>query len=182
MRRKATRMTAIDTHSDKAIRDALKRAADTGNTEKISDGAGLRLDARSSGAGWWRLHHRFGGKEGMLSLGTYPEERLSLARQRRDEARTLVAVRTDPSAARKTDKEAQAAEAAVTRNAENGLPATGTFEAVAREWLAVVHDAKVSAGLAERTRIRFEQDMFYWIGMQALAALEAPRCWPCCAG
>lgn len=168
-------MTGTDTLSDKAIRAALKRAADTGKPEKVSDGAGLRLDCQPSGAGWWRLRYRFGGKEGMLSLGTYPEVPLSLARQRRDEARAQVAAGTDPSAARKADKAAQAAEAAVTRNAERGLPAPGTFEAVAREWLSIVHEAKVSAGHAERTRIRFEQDAFPWIGARPLAELEAPE-------
>ena len=113
-------MTGTDTLSDKAIRAALKRAADTGTGDKLPDGAGLRLDVQPSGAGWWRLRYRFAGKAGMLSLGTYPEVPLSLARQRRDEARALVADGTDPSAARKADKVAQAAEAAVTRNAERG--------------------------------------------------------------
>ena len=168
-------MAATDTLSDKAIRAALKRAADTGKVEAVPDGAGLRLDCQPSGAGWWRLRYRFASKAGMLSLGTYPEVPLALARQRRDEARALVAAGTDPSAARKADKVAQAAEAAVIRNAERGLPAAGTFEAVAREWLVTVHTAKVSPGHAERTRIRFEQDAFPWIGSRALAELDAPE-------
>jgi integrase len=168
-------MTGTDTLSDKAIRAALKRAADTGTGDKLPAGAGLRLDVQPSGAGWWRLRYRFAGKAGMLSLGVYPDVPLALARQRRDEARALIAAGTDPSAARKADKVAQAAEAAVTRSAERGLPAPGTFEAVAREWLAIVHEAKVSAGHAERTRIRFEQDAFPWIGARVLAELEAPE-------
>ena len=168
-------MTGTDTLNDKAIRAALKRAADTGNSERLADGGGLRLDCQPTGAGWWRLRYRFGGKEGMLSLGVYPDVPLSLARQRRDEARALVAAGTDPSAARKADKVAQAAEAAVTRMADAGLPAPGTFEAVAREWLVTVHEAKVSAGHAERTRIRFEQDAFPWIGRRPISEIEAPE-------
>ena len=65
-------MAGTDTFNDKAIRAALKRAADTGKGEKLPDGAGLRLDVQPSGAGWWRLRYRFGGREGMLSLGVYP--------------------------------------------------------------------------------------------------------------
>ena len=175
MRRKVTHMAAFDMLSDKAIRATLKRASDAGKPEKISDGAGLRLDAQPSGVGWWRLRYRFAGREGMLSLGTYPEVPLTLARKRRDEARALVAAGTDPSAARKSDKLVQAVQEAVTRNAERGLPAAGTFEAVAREWLCVVHEAKVSAGHAERTRIRFEQDAFPWIGARPMLELEAPE-------
>ena len=77
-------MAATATLSDKAIRAALKHAADTGKSEALPDGAGLRLDCQPSGAGWWRLRYRFAGKAGMLSLGTYPEVPLSLARQRRE--------------------------------------------------------------------------------------------------
>ena len=86
-----------------------------------------------------------------------------------------MAAGTDPSAARKADKVAEAAEAAVTRNAERGLPAAGSFEAVALEWVATVHEAKVSPAHAERTRIRFEQDAFPWIGARSLAELDAPE-------
>jgi len=84
--------------SDKAIRAALKAAVDAGMARKISDGEGLHLEARPTGAGWWRLRYRFGGKEVMLSLGTYPEVGLALARQRRADARELIAAGTDPSA------------------------------------------------------------------------------------
>jgi len=168
-------MAATDTLSDKAIRAALKRAADSGKPEKLSDGGGLRLDVQSSGSGWWRLRYRFAGKEGMLSLGVYPAVPLALARQRRDEARALVAAGTDPSAARKADKAAQAAQAEVTRIAEAGLPAPGTFEHVACDWLTRIHEAKVSAGHAERTRIRFEQDAFPWIGRRPIADIDAPE-------
>ncbi len=168
-------MAGTDTLNDKAIRAACKRAADTGKAERLADGSGLRLDVQATGAGWWRLRYRFAGKEGMLSLGVYPEVPLSLARQRRDDARALVAAGIDPSAARKADKVAQAARQTVEALQAAGEPLPGTFEGVAREWLATVHQAKVSAGHAERTRIRFEQDAFPWIGARPIAGLEAPE-------
>lgn len=93
-------MAATDILSDKAIKAAIKAAGVMGKPRKISDGGGLVLEARPNGAGWWRLRYWSGGKEGMLSLGTYPDVPLKLARARRDEARALVSAGTDPSEAR----------------------------------------------------------------------------------
>lgn len=168
-------MPSTDSLSDKAIRAALKAAVEAGSGRKISDGNGLHLETRPSGVGWWRLRYRFGGKEGMLSLGTYPEVGLALARQRRTDARELIAAGTDPSLARKSEKAAKAEADAVTRTAEAGLPAAGTFEAIAREWVTTVHEVKVSTGHAARTLTRFEQDVFPWIGARPLGELEAPE-------
>lgn len=96
-------------------------------------------------------------------------------RQRRDEARRLIAAGTNPSTARKSDKAERVRQVEAQALADAGLPGPGTFEFVAREWLSTVHEAKVSAGHAERTRIRFEQDAFPWIGRQPIATLEAPE-------
>lgn len=79
MRSTVTRMASTDILSDKAIRAALKRAKTTGRSAKITDGGGLLIEARPTGTGWWRLRYRFDGKEGMLSMGTYPEVPLALA-------------------------------------------------------------------------------------------------------
>ncbi|MCB1909801.1 MAG: DUF4102 domain-containing protein [Rhodocyclaceae bacterium] len=75
--------------SDTAIR-ALKPCE---KNLKIADGQGLFLLVTPSGGKWWRLKFRFAGKEKLLSLGTYPEVGLKAARERRDEARKLLAVR-----------------------------------------------------------------------------------------
>ena len=168
-------MAATDTLSDKAIRAALKAAVDAGKARKISDGGGLVLEARPTGSGWWRLRYWSDSKEGMLSLGTYPEVSLKDARQRRDASRKLIAAGGDPGQQRKADKAVVAEKAEVTRLADAGLPGPGTFEHVARDWLVTVHEAKVSAGHAERTRIRFEQDAFPWIGRRPVAEIDAPE-------
>ncbi len=60
-----------------------------------------------------------------------------------------------------------------------GKPGPGSFEFVAREWLATVHEATVSAGHAERTRIRFEQDAFPWLGRRPIAEIDAPDVLAC---
>ncbi len=166
---------AADTLTDKAIRAGLKRAIDTGAVVRLADGRGLVLHAQPTGAGWWRLRYRFGGRESMLSLGVYPDVPLALARERREEARRRIAAGVDPSQDRKAEKAERERQALALRCAEQGIPGPGTFEFVAREWLATVHEAKVSAGHAERTRIRFEQDAFPWLGHRPLAEIEAPE-------
>ena len=168
-------MAATDTLSDKAIRAALKAATEAGKARKISDGGGLHLEARPTGAGWWRLRYWIGGREGMLSLGTYPDVSLKTARERRNEARKLIAAGADPGEARKAGKATQAARAEAQALADAGKPGRGTFEHVARDWLATVHKAKVSAGHADRTFIRFEQDAFPWLGRRPIAEIEAPE-------
>jgi len=168
-------MAGIDLLSDKAIKAALRAAAEGSKARKLNDGGGLVLDVRPTGAGWWRWRFWHDGREGMLSLGTYPGTGLALARRRAEEARKLIAAGIDPSEARKADKAARKQQQEAQQLADAGLPGPGTFEAVARDWLATVHEHKVSPGHAERTRIRFEQDAFPWIGRRPIAEIDAPE-------
>lgn len=172
-------MAATDTLSDKAIRAALKMAAESGKARKISDGGGLVLEARPTGAGWWRWRFWRDSREGMLSLGTYPEVSLKNARVRRDEARRRLAAGDDPSESRKAEKAQREAAAQSARLHAEGKSGPGSFEAVARDWLQTVHQSKVSAGHAERTRIRLEQDIFPWLGSRPIGELTAPELLQC---
>lgn len=172
-------MPASDLLNDKAIKAALKLAGETNKAKRISDGAGLYLETRPTGVGWWRFRYFVGGKEKMLSLGTYPDLPLKLARERRDQARQLVATGGDPSLQRQADKAAAAERAVVDQLAAQGLPGPGTFEYVAREWLTAVHEHKVSAGHAAITRVRLEQNAFPWIGRRPIAEIEAPELLTC---
>jgi hypothetical protein len=61
------------------------------------DTGGLFLLLNPSGSMWWRFRYRLNGKEKLISLGTYPEVSLKCARERRDEARAIVAQGLDPS-------------------------------------------------------------------------------------
>ena len=167
-------MAATDTLSDKAIKAVLKAAIAAGKPRKVTDGGGLLLEARPTGAGWWRLRYWMDSREGMLSLGTYPEVSLAEARRRRDEARKLVADGQDPSDARKAEKARRDLDRQAKALADAGLAGVGTFEHVAREWLGKVHNGKVSAGHSERTRIRLEQDIFPWLGRRPINEIEAP--------
>jgi len=168
-----------DTLSDKAIKAAIKAASAAGRPRKVSDGGGLLLDARPTGAGWWRMRYWRDGKEGMLSLGTYPEVSLRDARQRREEMRKLIANGGDPSIERKQEKAERAIQAEVERLGAEGKPMPGTFEAVAREWLTTVHEALVSAGHAKRTCTRLEKDVFPWLGKRPIGEIEPPELLQC---
>lgn len=145
----------------------IKKARPGDKPVKLYDERGLYLEVRATAAGgaskWWRFKYRFGGKEKLLSLGTYPDTSLASARSKRDKAREQLADGIDPSAARK------ASEASRTAAAE------GSFEVVAREWHEIIHSKKVSEGHAERTLIRLEQDVFPWLGPRPIAEVTAPE-------
>ena len=91
---------------------------------KLADERGLYLAVTSKGRKHWRFKYRFDGKEKKLSFGSFPDVGLAAAREKRDEARRLIASGTDPSALQKqAEAEQQARE-------------DQKFNVVADEWLA----------------------------------------------
>ena len=52
---------------------------------RLYDERGLYLEITPSGGRWWRLKYRFGGKEKLLSMGTYPDTVSSPSADGRDE-------------------------------------------------------------------------------------------------
>jgi integrase len=126
---------------------------------KLTDGRGMYLLVKSDGARWWRFDYRrpTGGKRNTLSLGVFPDVSLRQARERREDARKLVADGIDPGDKRKAEAFADA----------------DTFEAVAREWHAKFAPLR-TAGHAARVLRRFEVDVFPWIGAKPIGKLTAP--------
>src|SRR5215472_9154279 len=59
---------------------------------KLSDSGGLHLLIQANGSKLWRLAYRFGGKQKTLAIGVYPAVTLKHAREKRDEAKRLLAV------------------------------------------------------------------------------------------
>lgn len=77
---------------------------------KLFDERGLYLLVTNSGSKLWRYKYRFEGREKTLAFGPYPEVRLSLARDKRDDARRLLLAESiDPAAQRKAEKIARLA-------------------------------------------------------------------------
>jgi hypothetical protein len=153
----------------------VRKAAPADKPRKLFDERGLFLLIQPNGSKWWRFKYQFAGKEKLLSLGTLADVTLKQARQKREEARQLVLAGTDPSDARKEAAKIRSAIAEVEARVDAGVPLDGSFEAVARDWVATVHRAKVSAGHSARTLIRFEQDVFPWIGQMPLKDVTAPK-------
>jgi integrase len=71
---------------------------------KLSDSGGLHLLIQPNGSKLWRLAYRFGGKQKTLAIGVYPTVTLKHAREKRDEAKRLLADRIDPSTHRRLEK------------------------------------------------------------------------------
>ncbi|MEO7064891.1 MAG: Arm DNA-binding domain-containing protein, partial [Dokdonella sp.] len=87
---------------------AVANAKPQAKPYKLADGRGMYLLVKPDGARWWRLDYRRPDtrKRNTLSLGTFPDVSLKRARERRDEARTLLADNIDPGSQRKAVKAA----------------------------------------------------------------------------
>ncbi len=134
----------------------VKNAKPQAKPYKVTDGRGMYLLVKPDGAKWWRFDYRRPGtsKRNTLSLGVYPDVSLKRARERREEARILVADGIDPGTKRQTEQAATA----------------NTFEAISREWLEI-RRGDWSPTHYEKQRIRLEKHAFPWVGARALAGL-----------
>src|SRR5205823_4010476 len=92
----------------------IRNAKPTGSVKKLSDGKGLQLWLMPTGSKLWRLDYRFEGKRKLLALGAYPSLSLAVARQRREEMKTVLASGRDPAVASKLAKLAKKAASANT--------------------------------------------------------------------
>lgn len=139
---------------------AIRRAKPAAKTQRMYDSDGLYLEVSPKGGRWWRLKYRFGGKEKRLAIGVYPDVPLALARQRRDEARQLLAQGIDPSEHRKAATAARA------------ILGANTFEVIANEWLE-------KRNWVDGYRVKvvgwFTNDVFPYIGARPAAELDAPE-------
>lgn len=141
---------------------AIRTAKPLDKAYKMYDQGGLFLQVTPSGGKWWRFKYRFEGKEKLLSFGTYPEVSLLSARQRRDQARTLLASNPpiNPSEKRKDDK------------AERVANKTNTFELWAKKWWQHWHTSK-SPRHADYVKRRLEADIYPSIGKLPINEIEA---------
>lgn len=140
---------------------AVRNAKPEDKPRKIADEKGLFLLVNPNGSKWWRLKFRVGGKEKLLSLGTYPDTTLKEAREKRDEARRMLSQGVDPGEQRKATKAAGKDRAA------------NSFEVVGREWFAG-YGATLAPSHAKKILARLENDVFPWIGGKPIAEITAP--------
>lgn len=143
--------------SDVQVKNIKPAPKDT----KLFDGGGLFLLVTPTGGKLWHFKYRFGGKEKKLTFGAYPSVTLADARQRREDAKKLLANGVDPGELKKTLKEA-----------DNEL-ASNTFEAIARQW----HQKFSSAGKWSPTHAadilhRLEKDIFPPLGSRPISEIK----------
>ncbi|ENJ5556051.1 integrase arm-type DNA-binding domain-containing protein [Citrobacter freundii] len=127
---------------------------------KLTDGFGMFLRVTPKGSKYWQMAYRFEGKQKLFSIGVYPAVSLSDARQRRDEARRLLAQGIDPNA----KKQAKVKELKAKRDN------TRSFRTVAKAWFST--KTKWSDDYGDAVWKRLETYVFPVIGDKDVAELD----------
>ena len=92
---------------------------------RLNDLRGLYLEVKPNGVKAWRYRFKLGGKGSWFALGDYPAVSLAEARDKCEEARKLVKQGINPVQNRQLERFKREQDSA------------NTFEAVAKEWLAL---------------------------------------------
>lgn len=102
----------------------VKNAKPLDKEYKLTDSFGMFLRVTPKGSKYRQMAYRFEWKQKIFAIGVYPPVLLADARQRRDEAKRLLAQRIAPNA----KKQAEVKELKTKRNN------TRSFRAVAKTW------------------------------------------------
>lgn len=142
--------------TDREIRTA--QASD--RPRKLFDGQGLYLLISPAGSKLWRLKYRYGGREKLLALGSYPTTSLKKARQKRDSAKEQLEDGLDPALVRQAEKIARG----------------NTFRGVAVAW---VEEQRRKARIAPQTLAAHEARLVRYVypklGRRPIAEITAPE-------
>lgn len=138
----------------------VKNAKPLDKEYKLTDGFGMFLRVTSKGSKYWQMAYRFDGKQKIFSIGVYPAVSLADARQRRDEAKRLLAQGTDPNA----KKQAEVKELKAKRDN------TRTFKAVTKAWFST--KKKWSEDYQNTVLTRLETYIFPDIGDKDITELD----------
>ena len=137
---------------------AIRAARAAQRPYKVSDEKGLYLLVKPNGARLWRYKYRYAGIEKLFAIGRYPDVSLREARDRRDDARKLVANHVDPSLRKRIEREGRG----------------NTFAAVGEEWLETKR-VSLSASTWQRDRDQLVKIVGPYLGKRPIAEIEAPE-------
>ena len=141
---------------------AVKKIKPTGKPQKLTDGGGMYLLIQPTGSKCWRMDYRFNGKRKTLAIGVYPDVSLAQARERRSDARKLLANGGDPSAIKRTTKQAQQKTSQVAKH---------SFRNLALE-LHKVKSPMWTAGHAKQWLVSMEKYAMPVIGDRSISGIE----------
>jgi hypothetical protein len=125
---------------------------------KLCDARGLYLLLKPNGGRLWRFRYRYAGVEKLLAMGQYPDTSLQKGREKRDEARVILAGGGDPGMKREIEKSAL----------------VNTFEAIAKEWLEMKH-GYLTESTWQRDRDQLIKMVGPYLGKRPISAIEAPH-------
>lgn len=130
----------------------------------LYDGQGLQLRVKPSGKKVWVFNYfePFTKRRRNLTLGTFPDLSLALAREKRQQNRELLAQDIDPISHRDEQFEAERAAAG------------NTFKAVAERWFET-HQKEVKPDTAKKIWRSLENDVFPRVGSIPIKKLIAPK-------
>ncbi|KHA54864.1 integrase [Aeromonas hydrophila] len=152
---------------DKLTDSKLRTAKPEAKEYSLGDGDGLYLRVKPNGARLWvfNYYRPSDKKRANISFGPYPDVTLAAARERRREARALLAQAIDP----KRHKEEQIAFVLAEQEAN-----ANTFERMAAMWLELKrHD--VSEAYADDSWRSLELYVLPFIGSMPINQLRAPK-------
>lgn len=144
----------------------VKNAKPKDKPYKLPDGDGMYLLVQHNGSKLWRMDYRLNGTRGTAAFGAYPEVSLAEAREKRLEARRLIAAGIQPTQHKQAAKQAAQAVAA------------NTFESIAWEWYELKIASK-SQVHQNRTRAALEKDLLPHIGKLPMESIEASHLLAC---
>ncbi len=151
----------INKLTDKACRQ--KAGA---HIKRLGDGGGMFLEIHPNGRRYWRMAYRFGGKQKQLAFGVFPDVPVATARQKRDEARALLAGGINPTDHRDQQE----------REAIKLAAATKTLSELSDDWFLVKMERE---GKDDATQTRNRSLLRYLkaapLGSRPAAEIEAPE-------
>lgn len=140
----------------------IKSAKGKDRPYKLTDGKGLYLYIKTSGAKYWRYDFSLLGKRKTMSLGVFPVLTLAKAREAHLDARRLVADGVDPILTKRRESQREMIES------------ESTFKAVALDLIAKKEADKISPQYTKTVRSRLERHIFPYIGNLPVSEITAP--------
>jgi hypothetical protein len=136
---------------------AIRNAKPLDKQYQLTDEKGMYLLVNNAGK-FFRLDYRFAGRRKTLALGVCPDVKLAEAREKRDDARKMIAKGIDPGQMRKVQKSIRI------EQAEN------SFEAIAREWHGKF-PSNWSESHSMKILHRLEVYIFSWLGSRPISEI-----------